>query len=179
MQKTNAQLFGRAADVAILDKLLESNQAELLALYGRRRVGKTYLIRETFDNRKQVLFFNVTGSKQGDMKEQITHFTKELGRVFYQGAPLEISKNWDQTFELLTNAINKVDPTIKIVLFFDELPWLATRNSRLLSALDYYWNQYWSRDRRIKLIVCGSSASWIIKKIINNNLLRLLNKVFQ
>jgi hypothetical protein len=49
----------------------------------------------------------------------------------------------------------------KIILFFDELPWMATRRSRLLQNLDYYWNQYWSDDGRIKLIICGSSTSWI------------------
>jgi len=73
----------------------------------------------------------------------------------------------DETFEILTNAIEQAHNK-KIVLFFDELPWMATRNSRILQAVDYYWNQYWSNDPRIKLIICGSSASWIIHKIIKN-----------
>lgn len=113
-------------------------------------------------------FFNSIGSKDGSMHEQIQHFTKEIGKVFYGGIKLESGKNWDSTFEIITNAIEKIAENKKIVLFLDELPWMATKNSKLLTTLDYYWNQYWSRDNRIKLIICGSAASWIVDKIISN-----------
>ena len=161
------QLIGRLAEQSILQEMLESNQAEFLAIYGRRRIGKTFLVREYFKD-KDVIFFNSTGSKDGSLTEQIQHFTKEISRVFYRGIKLEAGKNWDSTFELLTNAIETVSGNKKIVLFFDELPWMATKNSKLLTTLDYYWNQYWNRDNRIRLIICGSSASWIVDKIISN-----------
>ena len=64
--------------------------------------------------------------------------------------------------------MQQVEPSSKIVLFFDELPWMATKRSRLLHALEYYWNRHWGHDPRVKLVICGSSASWIIEKIINN-----------
>ncbi|MSP53475.1 MAG: AAA family ATPase, partial [Gammaproteobacteria bacterium] len=70
--------------------------------------------------------------------------------------------------EALTNAIQNTPKQKKVVLFFDELPWMATKNSKLLQSLDYYWNQHWSKDKRIKLIICGSSAAWIIQKVIKN-----------
>lgn len=161
------QLIGRLTEQSILQELLESNQAEFLAIYGRRRIGKTFLVREYFKD-KDAIFFNSTGSKDGSLTEQVQHFTKEIGRVFYGGIKLESSKNWDGTFEILTNAIENVSKNKKIVLFLDELPWMATKNSKLLTTLDYYWNQYWSRDNRIKLIICGSAASWIVDKIISN-----------
>ncbi|OGT68709.1 MAG: hypothetical protein A3J38_07885 [Gammaproteobacteria bacterium RIFCSPHIGHO2_12_FULL_45_9] len=160
-------LIGRDSEISTLRQILTSDKPEFLALYGRRRIGKTFLIRSFFET-QAVFFFNVTGTKNGALREQIKHFTKQLSVVFYHQAPLENKKTWDDTLEMLTHAIQRAPQDKKIVLFLDELPWLATKNARFLQTLEYYWNQHWSRDARIKLIVCGSSASWIIKKIINN-----------
>jgi len=160
-------IVGREEEVRELSQFLSSNTSEFLAIYGRRRVGKTFLIRHFFQ-KQNALFFNVTGAKDVPLKEQISHFTKEIGNIFYKGASLTPPKNWDAAFESLTEAFKMISKTKKIVLFFDEFPWLVTKNSRLLQTLEYYWNHYWSQDKRIKLIICGSSASWIIEKIINN-----------
>jgi len=157
----------REEESQILERIYTSNKSELLAIYGRRRIGKTYLIREFFE-KKAGIFFNVTGSKDGSYKKQIEHFTQRIGEIFLGGIQLKVGSNWDETFKLLTEAINKISKKKKVVLFFDELPWMATQKSKLLQTLDHYWNQYWSMDKRIKLIICGSSASWIIEKIINN-----------
>lgn len=160
-------VVGRESECLTLDDCFNSSKPEFIAIYGRRRVGKTYLVREYFKDKKAI-FFNTTGSKDGVISEQISHFTKEIGRVFYNGIPLKQAKNWDETFELLTKAIDAVPKNNKVILFLDEFPWMATRKSKLLQTLDYYWNQHWSRDKKIKLIICGSSASWIINKVINN-----------
>jgi len=160
-------LIGRDEECQILQTLLDSNRPEFAALYGRRRVGKTFLIREFFKDQDPV-FFNVTGSKGGKLKEQIEHFVQQIGEVFLGGIVPKPGKTWDETFKILTDALASSAKDKKIVLFFDELPWMATRNSRLLHNLDYYWNQYWSNDDRIKLIICGSSASWIINKVIKS-----------
>lgn len=161
------KLIGRSTEQRLLQQLLDSKQAEFLTIYGRRRIGKTFLIREFFQKQK-VVFFNSTGSKDGSLKEQIEHFTEEIARVFYGGAKLVFEVNWDKAFKVLTTAIANVSKRKKVVLFLDELPWMATKNSKLLTTLEYYWNHHWSRDDRIKLIICGSSASWIVDKIINN-----------
>ena len=166
MVNTN-KVVGRKEEIHTLKEMLSSKQAEFLAIYGRRRVGKTFLIRNFFE-KKDVLFFDVTGSKDGPMADQIKHFTIQIGKIFYQGAKLKAGKNWDETFEILTKAIDSKNDNKKIVLFFDEFPWMETKNSRLIQNLAYYWNQHWSRNNKIKLIICGSSASWIISKIINN-----------
>jgi AAA+ ATPase superfamily predicted ATPase len=160
-------ILGRKNEVDTLEEMLASNRPEFLAIYGRRRVGKTFLIREFFKN-KNIVFFKVTGMKDGAMSEQIKNFTKQISETFYNNAPLESKKSWDATFELLTSAIQNVAKNKKIVLFFDELPWMATSKSKLLQNLDYYWNQYWSDNKKIKLVVCGSSSAWIINKIVEN-----------
>jgi uncharacterized protein len=163
----NNVIIGRDAELRVLEEIFSARDPQFVAVYGRRRVGKTYLIRNFFE-KKPALFFDVTGAPKTPLAVQIANFTTRIGEMFYQGAKLMPERNWNSAFRILTDAIKKITGRQKIVLFFDETPWLATRNSGFLSALDYYWNQYWSRDNRIRLIICGSSASWIIKKIINN-----------
>ena len=90
----------RKAEHQLLDKMLHSEQAELLALYGRRRVGKTFIIRDHFESIKNILFFDITGSKNTPMREQIANFTNRLGEVFYGGAQLVKEKNWNETFRI-------------------------------------------------------------------------------
>ena len=160
-------IVGREKEVKILEQCLTSKLPEFLAIYGRRRIGKTFLVKQFFKEKK-VIFFSATGEKDAVMKKQIGHFTTQISEVFYNGINLETNKNWDKTLELLTKAIDSSDKNKKIVLFFDEFPWMAARNSSLLQGLDYYWNQHWSYNNRIKLIICGSSASWIIDNIVNN-----------
>jgi AAA+ ATPase superfamily predicted ATPase len=162
-----SNLIARHEECELLKAMLSSNQAEFLALYGRRRIGKTFLILSFFDKVKYP-FFRVTGLKNGTMKEQIRSFTTAIGQTFYQGADLKEKHNWFDAIEVLHQAIlMKVRPDENVVLFFDEFPWMVGRKSRLLETLEYYWNHYWSSDPRIKLIICGSSAAWIIRKIIN------------
>ena len=159
---------GRRKERQVLEELYHSDKAEFLAIYGRRRVGKTYLIREFF-KAQACLFFNATGIHKGPLKRQLHECTKEMARAFLPGMELKEKRNWFEVFESLTSMIEKQVPkNKKVVLFFDEFPWMATPRSKLIQALDYYWNQFWSQDKRIKLIVCGSSASWIIKNIVND-----------
>jgi len=162
------KIIGRQWEKSLLTDILESNKPEFLVIHGRRRIGKTYLIREFFEGRENAIFFNITGSKNTSLTSQIGRFTEQIGLVFYNLTDLQSGKNWEAAFKKLTEAIGNAPMHKKIILFLDEFPWLATKNSRLLGTLDYYWNHHWSRDPRIKLILCGSSASWIVKKIINN-----------
>ena len=160
-------IVGRKKEIEILEEMTASKKAEFLAIYGRRRIGKTFLIKQFFKD-KTLTFFKVTGLKDGLMSDQISNFTKQISETFYNEAPLVPEKNWNKTFEMLTKAIQTLPKNKKVILFFDELPWMASKKSKLLQNLDYYWNQYWSDDQRIKLIVCGSSSAWIINKILKD-----------
>lgn len=164
---TEGKIIGRQREQELLSELLDSKKAEFIAVYGRRRVGKTYLIKNFVDS-EPVVFFHVTGLRKGSLKDQLTEFAKQIGVTFYQSAPLVPRARWLDAFEDLTEAINKIPKDKKIVLFLDEFPWMSTPRSKLITALELYWNRYWVFDRRIKLIICGSSTSWIIENIINN-----------
>ena len=161
------KIVGREREKEVLTQLLISKKSEFLALYGRRRIGKTFLIRNFF-SQTTCLFFNCTGIQDGKLSDQLTQFSKQIGSIFYGGAAIVTRSRWLDAFEDLQKAIESTNKQEKIVLFFDEFPWMVTKRSGLLQALEYYWNHYWSQDPRIKVIICGSSASWIIEKIINN-----------
>jgi hypothetical protein len=162
-----SEIVGRIPEIKELLERFNSKQAEFLVIYGRRRVGKTFLIEQTFAKRK-CIFFQVSGIQDGSLKVQLKEFAQAMSETFYQGVRIASSISWMDAFEELSKAIEGFQKTLKVVLFFDELPWMSTKRSKMLQALDYYWNRHWSKNKRIKLIVCGSSASWIIKNIIHN-----------
>ena len=170
-------IINREKEIKILEEFYTSKTPELAAIFGRRRVGKTFLVRSFFEQKmqkkqkkqKDVVFLDVTGMQDGSMFEQIRNFTDALAEAFvHQGARLEAGKNWYESFRTLSEYIRLVPQNKKIILFFDEFPWMVTKNSKLLQFLEYYWNHDWSKNNRIKLIICGSSAGWILKNIINN-----------
>lgn len=163
----SGKIIGRVREREILKEVINSKKAEFVAIYGRRRVGKTYLIKNFVDS-ASCIFFHVTGLQDGSLDEQLEEFAKQIGMTFYSGAPISLRKRWRDAFEDLTQAILKLPKNKKVVLFFDELPWMMTPRSRLLTVLELYWNRYWVFDDRIKLIICGSATSWIIENIINN-----------
>ena len=166
--QTISNMIGREQESLQLENLYNSKKAEFIAVFGRRRVGKTYLIREFAKQKKEALFFYVTGMNDGSLKDQLANFNDALGDLLsISGAQLKPPSNWREAFALLTDNLKKSHHK-KIIIFMDEFPWMATRNSKLLQALEYYWNQHWSQDSRIKLIICGSSSGWILKNIVNN-----------
>ena len=161
-------IIGRKIEKEILEEAFQSSEAELVALYGRRRVGKTYLIRNFFEHKEDTLFFTMTGTKDAPQDEQTTNFAQTVRDAFlYEGAPVDVKKAWRDAFSMLTDLL-RLSKKKKLVLFFDEFPWMVTKGSRLLRTFEFFWNHYWSRDPRIKLIICGSSSGWILKNIVHN-----------
>lgn len=167
MQKKET-IIGRKHEQEKLEKAFLSKRAEFIAVYGRRRVGKTFLIRSFF-SKKEAIFFQVSGIHKGSASIQLNEFTKEIKAAFFPSQTrLDAPKSWMEAFELLTEIIRRYADGKKVILFFDELPWMALRSSKLLQALEYYWNRFWVNMPNIKLIVCGSATSWILNNIIKN-----------
>lgn len=158
-------IIGRKKELKILQETMASQRAEFIAVYGRRRVGKTYLIKQFF-NQQSGIFFELTGLNDGSFEEQLTLFSESLSAAFYEDVHLALPKNWMNALHQLTAIIEKTPKNKRITLFFDELPWLATRKSGFLKALDHYWNTHWTYRKKLILIVCGSAASWMIEKLI-------------
>jgi uncharacterized protein len=158
-------LIGRRIEKSILQKALDSQEAELIALYGRRRVGKTFLIRQSFE--QKTVFCEITGLKDGSMKDQLAIFSRSFQKTFPQEVPLPPLPSWRYAFELLTVSLKKVSRRRKTVIFFDEISWLATPKSGLIQQFDHFWNTEWCKLTHVKVVLCGSAASWILEKLVH------------
>ena len=161
-------MIGRKKEQIILRNCLESPRAEFVVVYGRRRVGKTFLIKEYFNNS---FAFYATGISNAKTKEQLKIFNGSL--MEYGFSDKKQPKDWYEAFtrlkQLLLNENVRRDPVSgKKVVFLDELPWMDTVRSDFKSALEYFWNSFASTQNDLLLIVCGSATSWIINNLLGD-----------
>lgn len=155
-------LISREREKKMLLDALRAEEAQFIAVYGRRRVGKTYLIRQTYGN---MLTFEHSGLANGGRKEQIQAFTSSIRRA---GLKVDVMPtNWLDAFELLKDLVEKSSRNKK-VLFIDELSWMDTQKSGFLVALENFWNGWASARKDVVLVVCASATSWMLDKIIHN-----------
>ncbi|MBL8819147.1 MAG: AAA family ATPase [Planctomyces sp.] len=158
------KVIGRVDEKRVLDVVLASRDPELVAVYGRRRVGKTFLIRE---HMKQHLVLEVVGMHDQGTAVQLANFLMSLRNAF-PAVPLVQPRTWLEAFELLRHCLEQ--PTQikgKRVIFIDEFPWMASRKSGFVAAFENFWNYYASRHRDLAVIVCGSAAAWMIRNVVN------------
>ncbi len=158
------EIVGRVREKRTLEKLRRSKDPELLALYGRRRVGKTFLIRKYFG--EEETYFELTGQHRGPLHQQLENFAEAFGAAFLRGHALATPTSWNRALRTLAQEIDRRKPSGKIVLFLDELPWLAARKSGFLQAFDYFWNSWGTKQNNLLVVVCGSATSWVIENIV-------------
>lgn len=154
-------LIGRDQERKKLQDLLATDSSEFVAIYGRRRVGKTFFIREVIGDQ---LCFALTGMENADINDQLSNFYFTLRRLLPSATR---PHSWIEAFDELQTYLERL-PKGKKILFFDEMPWMDTVRSKFISALERFWNGWADARTDIKLIVCGSATSWIIDNIINN-----------
>ena len=168
MASNERPLCGRVAEQGVLRQAVASGKSEFVALYGRRRVGKTFLVRRFFAD-QPVVYLEVVGRFEGSVGDHMKIFASALGETFHRGATLAAPAGWQEAFAALRSAIesHRRGRKRKFVVFLDELPWLASHRSGCLSALEHFWNAWCSRRDDIVLVVCGSAASWMRRRIVN------------
>ncbi len=159
----NVLLIGRKEEIEILNEKLTSSKPEFVALYGRRRVGKTYLVRNVFDNK---FTFRLTGIAQASLHDQLANFNMAMQEQHPLPGRAK-ANSWMEAFQQIRKVVEASKQKKKIV-FIDELPWFDTPHSKFIPALEHFWNSWASARKDILLIVCGSAASWMINKLINN-----------
>ena len=160
----DSPLIGRTEEQAILHKALQSREAEMVAVIGRRRVGKTFLVHTVL---KEYISFEMTGIQDGTLSQQLSNFIDQLSEFSHSPLPLKKPDNWQEAFQILRTYLKQLPLDRKTVIFFDELPWIATHKSGFLNALGYFWNS-WASRQSIVLVICGSAAAWMIQKVVNN-----------
>ncbi|MCL2164192.1 MAG: ATP-binding protein [Oscillospiraceae bacterium] len=176
-------IIGRKTEMKELQRYYDSGRPELIIVYGRRRVGKTYLIKEFFENNFAFCF---TGTIGASNSEHLVNFDKAI--IEFGGTVTRASKNWSDAFDKLKALLiekhgnpvslknsgnngspkDHMNPGIKSVVFFDEMPWIDARESDFMPAFDFFWNSWASAAPEILFIGCGSATSWITKKLFQN-----------
>ena len=156
-------MVGRVRERQELEASLSAGEAQLIAVCGRRRVGKTYLVRESFHGK---FFFEHAGIMHGTMVEQLSEFSDSLRRAGLED--VRALSGWRDAFNELERLIVAKRRTGKKVLFIDEMPWMDTPKSGFLKAFEVFWNGWCSGRNDVVFVICGSATSWIVKKVFQN-----------
>lgn len=159
------KLVGREIETKILNAALLSKEAELIAVYGRRRVGKTFLIRSVYKDR---LVFEISGIHKAKLSDQLENFSLALKKASGNTIAPAIPGNWIKAFDVLQQHLATKLNKQKLVVFFDEFPWIHTQKSGFLQAFEHFWNTWASLQTNLVVVICGSAASWMIENIVNN-----------
>ena len=157
------RIIARENELSVLDRISHSGKSEFVAVYGRRRVGKTFLVREYFDGD---IVFQCSGLSSQPTKSQLKNFHQTLRRTSRQECPMP--SDWLEAFDLLIDYLERL-PVERKVVFLDELPWMDTPGSDFIPALEHFWNGWASARHDVVLIVCGSATSWMMDKLIHNH----------
>lgn len=157
-------IIGRQRELKIFDRLIKSQKSEFAMVYGRRRVGKTYLVSRKF---KDQFTFRITALSNANTKDQLLNFNNYLALFDVNQDKTQVANSWLEAFQQLVKLLEASKEKRK-VLFFDELPWFDTHGSDFLTGLEHFWNGWASYRSDILLICCGSAASWMIKNLIRD-----------
>lgn len=155
------RIIGRKEEIKRLQEYVADSKSEFIAIYGRRRVGKTFLVKELFEGQ---LCFRMTGIEGATTQEQLANFSNSLQNFTPSDTKAE---SWSDAFRLLEKYADGLPGGPKI-LFFDELPWIDTQGSNFLRELEHFWNDWAAYRNDIKLIGCGSATTWMLDNLINS-----------
>jgi len=158
-------MIGRIQQTQLMQQALKLKKSSFIAITGRRRVGKTYLVREVY---KKNFCFTLTGIQNVSMNMQLVNFVQKLTEYNANASNTEPIKNWQDAFLSLKTYLKTLPKTKKQIIFIDELPWIATPKSGFIQLLAHLWNDYLSQEKHFILVVCGFATSWITQKIIND-----------
>lgn len=164
-----AKIVGRKKEQQQLEHLLDSKEAEFLVVYGRRRVGKTFLIRNYFKDR--LTFYHTALSplelEGGELLQaQLLNFTSSLRR---SGMEIDAApQSWFEAFDLLIDFLSGKPKTEKIIVFTLEMPWLDTPKSGFVTAFEHFWNGWAAGQDNLLLVACGSATTWIVDRLLSN-----------
>ncbi|MGM9843935.1 MAG: ATP-binding protein, partial [Muribaculaceae bacterium] len=161
MAKTD--IIGRKKEIMLIESYMTSGKPEFIALYGRRRIGKTFLIKQLYE---EEFDFYMTGIYAKSKKEQLANFNKQLNR--YSGSYYPVVDDWYNAFSQLQHYLDTLKEKKRVIVFIDELPWLDTPRSKFIRALELFWNEWASCRNNLKFIVCGSATTWMTNKLLGD-----------
>ncbi|MFM9910620.1 MAG: AAA family ATPase [Chitinophagaceae bacterium] len=158
-------IIGRDEEKRLLEGVIANKKPDLVAVYGRRRIGKTYLIRNCL---QKYIAFEYSGIHHVETNIQLANYCQALARQLNDNIPLPVAKDWFGAFELTATLWKKRNRRKKAVFFLDEFPWMQTAKSNFLAAFEQFWNTWASKQNNLAVILCGSAASWMIQHVVRN-----------
>lgn len=164
MEMKDLFFVGRQKESKTLLDMLDTERSDLVTILGRRRIGKTFMVKSVLGAK---LDFHFTGIRDTDQESLLVAFSLKLSETAKSALPFAKPNNWLEAFELLKNYLKSIKPKVKKVIFIDEFPWIDTHRSGFLSAFEYFWND-WAVNENIMVIICGSNSAWMKKNIHNN-----------
>lgn len=160
---SNNRIIGREDEQRTLRKCYESKDPQLVIVYGRRRVGKTFLVEQFFEHQ---FAFQFVGAYKKPKETQLSNFAEAMR--YASGENVNVPTGWKEAFTLLRDYLEQLPSTRRKVVYFDEMPWMDTPKSDFLSEFEWFWNSWGSKQDDLMFIVCGSATTWITKKLFNN-----------
>lgn len=157
------EIIGRKKEQSLILDYIQSDKAEFIAIYGRRRIGKTFLVKQLLGDHFD---FYITGIYDKSKAEQLANFNRQLNT--YSGSYYPMAADWFEAFSQLQHYIDTLKNQARIIIFMDELPWMDTPRGKFLRALELFWNEYASNLPNIKFIVCGSATTWMTSKLLGD-----------
>ena len=164
MVTKNDMMIGREREKAELQRSLESDRSEFVIVYGRRRVGKTYLVDHFFN---RAYDFSFVGGHRLPKTRQLRNFAKSL-KKYANLEKMPVFNEWFDAFDALEEYLESLPDDRRKVIFFDEMPWIDTPHSKFVDALEMFWNGWAARRSDIVFVASGSSTSWMVDKIVEN-----------
>lgn len=162
---TAVEIIGREEEKALLERIVANTTADLVAVFGRRRIGKTFLIRNCLQKH---ISFEYSGIHNVDTTVQLQGYCVALARQLNNAIDLPIATDWFAAFDLTARLMQKKLRRKKAVIFLDEFPWMQTPKSNFLAAFEQFWNTWASKQNNLAIILCGSAASWMIQNVVRN-----------
>lgn len=158
-------IIGREEEKLLLESIVANQKADLVAVYGRRRIGKTYLIRNCLQKH---IAFEYSGIHNVETTLQLSNYCHALSKQLNNNIAVPVATDWFAAFDLTEKLLQKKLRRKKIVLFLDEFPWMQTFKSNFLSAFEQFWNTWGAKQNNLAIILCGSAASWMIQNVVRN-----------
>ncbi len=158
------KLIARNREIEELRRLYKSKRSEFVVIYGRRRIGKTFLVNQVFQDE---FTFSYVGARKQPPQVQLQRFARQL-QEFSKSPYAPTLNSWEEAFEELKALIKMKPAKERKVIFFDEMPWIDTPRSSFVDALEYFWNAWAAQRTDIMFIACGSATSWMVNKLVKN-----------
>lgn len=158
------KLIARKKETVELERLYNSSRSEFVIVYGRRRIGKTFLVNQVFQDR---FTFAFVGARKQSTTVQLQRFARQL-QEFSGSAYAPALNSWEEAFNELKALIKLRPKEERKIIFFDEMPWIDNPRSSFVEALEYFWNAWAAQRDDILFIACGSATSWMVNKLMRN-----------